>query len=46
VVSTTIQFDYSKYYWKNDLIKLRPPVESDWEHWVRCVLDTESRMFF
>jgi RimJ/RimL family protein N-acetyltransferase len=41
-----MEIDYSKYYWKNSLVTLRQPVESDWEGQVRCMFDSEARFLF
>jgi len=41
-----IEIDYSKYYWKNDIITLRLPIESDWEYAVQNMFHSESRILF
>ena len=41
-----LEIDYSKYYWKNDIIKLRPHIENDWEYCVKNMFDSENRMLF
>ena len=41
-----IEIDYSKYYWKNDIITLRQPIESDWEYAVQNMFHSESRVLF
>jgi RimJ/RimL family protein N-acetyltransferase len=41
-----IEIDYSKYYWKNDIITLRQTVDSDWEGLVRCMFDSKARFLF
>ncbi|MBS6196304.1 MAG: GNAT family N-acetyltransferase [Clostridiales bacterium] len=40
------EIDYSKYYWKNDFISLRQPVESDWESQLQNMYDSNNRFFF
>lgn len=41
-----MDIDYSKYYYKNDLILLRMPKESDWEALVYNQFDSEGRFLF
>ncbi|MCL2773591.1 MAG: GNAT family N-acetyltransferase [Oscillospiraceae bacterium] len=41
-----MEIDYSKYYWKNDIITLRQPKADDWEYQVRCMFDSQARFFF
>ena len=41
-----IEIDYSKYYWKNEIITLRQPIESDWEYCAQNMFHSESRVFF
>lgn len=38
--------DYSKYYWKNDFIRLRQPAIDDWEYLISNMYDSENRFFF
>jgi len=37
--------DYSKYYWKNDLVRLRPIEEKDLENSYYNLFDSEARFF-
>ena len=37
--------DFSKYYWKNDLIHLRPPNETDWKDFLPGRFESEIRFF-
>ncbi len=41
-----MNIDYSKYYWKNDLIMLRRPKEEDWELLIHHMFDSQGRFFF
>jgi len=41
-----MNIDYSKYYWRNSLITLRQPLESDWELVIHNRYDSESRFLF
>ena len=38
--------DYSKYYWKNNLITLRQPQPDDWKELVHHMFDSHNRFFF
>lgn len=40
-----MDIDMTKYYWKNDLITLRKPKESDWETLIHHMFESEGRFF-
>ena len=41
-----MEIDDSKYYWKNNLIRLRPPRDEDWEALLPNMFDSEARFLF
>lgn len=41
-----MELDYSKYYWRNNLIKLRRPKADDWEALIHNMYDSTARFFF
>jgi len=41
-----IEIDYSKYYWKNELIQLRQSRPDDWEYQIHNNYDSIARFFF
>lgn len=41
-----MNIDYSKYYWKNDMITLRQPKPGDWEYLIHHMFDSQERFFF
>ena len=40
-----IEFDYGRYYWKNELIELRLATKDDWELHHNNYYDTQSRFY-
>ena len=40
-----MELDYSRYYWKNELIELRQATKDDWELHYNNYYDTESRFY-
>lgn len=40
------EIDYSQYYWKNSLIRLRPPKEDDWEELIHNMFDSTARFLY
>ena len=41
-----MNIDYSNYYWKNSLIALRQPRETDWEELIHHMYESQGRFFF